>query len=291
MHDRRCKMVLLGRRAQRVISQINAAAEKLRHELLEDIRDTTSNLRARAHADLRKSRREVRMARASARRFRSTVRQMNIVQEEEASQGPRKLKAQSQRNIMITLPSARPDPRRSESALRIRSSQWAYLLFSCLRFCCAPFSAVRHVEAAQPRRPRPVTVAKVVTKDVPLYLDEIGTCAAYETVLVQAQVSGVIITRNFQDGSDVKKGDLLFTIDPRPFQAALDQAKAQAELDQVTLKRQEDLRAEKGHIAAGLRHGRGERAEVSGRDRGCPGEPRLVLHKIADQRTSRSAQC
>jgi multidrug efflux system membrane fusion protein len=88
-----------------------------------------------------------------------------------------------------------------------------------------------------------VAVAKVVTKDVPLYLDEIGTCAAYETVLVQAQVIGVIITRNFQDGSDVKKGDLLFTIDPRPYQAALDQAKAQAELDQVTLKRQEGLRA------------------------------------------------
>jgi multidrug efflux system membrane fusion protein len=90
-----------------------------------------------------------------------------------------------------------------------------------------------------------VSVAKVITKDVPVYLDEIGTCAAYETVLVQAQVSGVIITRNFQDGSDVKKGDLLFTIDPRPYQAALDQAKAQAALDQLNLKRQEDLRARK----------------------------------------------
>ena len=83
----------------------------------------------------------------------------------------------------------------------------------------------------------------VVTRDVPLYLDEIGTCAAYETVLVQSQVSGVIIARHFQDGSDVKKGDPLFTIDPRPYQATLDQAKAQAALDQVTLKRQEDLRA------------------------------------------------
>jgi multidrug efflux system membrane fusion protein len=92
---------------------------------------------------------------------------------------------------------------------------------------------------------RPVTVAKVVAKDVPLYLDEIGTCAAYETVLVQAQVSGQIITRDFKDGADVKKGDLLFTIDPRPFQAVLDQDKAQAALDQVNLKRQEDLRARK----------------------------------------------
>jgi multidrug efflux system membrane fusion protein len=100
------------------------------------------------------------------------------------------------------------------------------------------------VKATQPAA-RPALVAKVVTKDVPVYLDEIGTCAAYETVQVQAQVSGQIIARHFQDGSDVKKGDPLFTIDPRPYQAALDQAKAQAALDQVTLKRQEDLRARK----------------------------------------------
>src|SRR5262249_51166344 len=93
--------------------------------------------------------------------------------------------------------------------------------------------------------PRPASVAKVITKDVPLFLDEIGTCAAYETVQVPAQVTGVIIGRHFQDGSEVKKGDLLFTIDPRPYQAVLDQAKAQAALDEVTLKRQEDLRARK----------------------------------------------
>jgi multidrug efflux system membrane fusion protein len=99
-------------------------------------------------------------------------------------------------------------------------------------------------KAAQPPI-RPVLVAKVISKDVPLYLDEIGTCAAYETVQVQAQVSGQIIARHFLDGSDVKQGDLLFTIDPRPYQAAVDQAKAQAALDQVTLKRQEDLRARK----------------------------------------------
>jgi multidrug efflux system membrane fusion protein len=125
--------------------------------------------------------------------------------------------------------------------------KWAYLLFILL----AGFVTYRifqhraiEVKAAQPA-PRPASVAKVITKDVPLYLDEIGTCAAYETVQVQAQVSGVIIGRHFQDGSDVKKGDLLFTIDLRPYQAALDQAKAQAALDQVTLKRQEDLRARK----------------------------------------------
>jgi membrane fusion protein, multidrug efflux system len=128
-----------------------------------------------------------------------------------------------------------------------RIPKWAYLLFIILAvFVC--YRIFQHrasgVKGAQPPA-RPVTVAKVVIKDVPLYLDEIGTCAAYETVQVQAQVSGVILARHFQDGSDVKKGDLLFTIDTRPYQATLDQAKAQAALDQATLKRQEDLRARK----------------------------------------------
>src|SRR5437773_7946180 len=130
--------------------------------------------------------------------------------------------------------------------------KWAYLLFIVL----AAFVLYRifqhrasEVKAAQPPV-RPVLVAKIITKDVPLYLDEIGTCAAYETVQVQAQVSGQIVARNFQDGADVKKGDLLFTIDPRPYQAALEQAQgqlAQAQsklvLDQITLKRQQELRA------------------------------------------------
>src|SRR6266480_5789239 len=121
--------------------------------------------------------------------------------------------------------------------------RWAYLLFVVLA-AFVLYRILQHraseAKAAQPPA-RPVLVAKVITKDVPLYLDEIGTCAAYETVQVQAQVSGQITARNFQDGADVKKGDLLFTIDPRPYQATFDQAKAQGALDQVTLKRQEDL--------------------------------------------------
>src|SRR5438046_7137651 len=129
---------------------------------------------------------------------------------------------------------------------------WADLLF----FLLASFVLYRifqqrasEAKAAQPPV-RPVLVAKVVTKDVPVYLDEIGTCAAYETVQVQAEVSGQIVARHFQDGADVKKGDLLFTIDPRPYQAALEQAQGQLGqaqsklvLDQITLKRQQELRA------------------------------------------------
>jgi multidrug efflux system membrane fusion protein len=142
--------------------------------------------------------------------------------------------------------SSRPETKRARTANQ-RIPKWAYLLFILL----AGFVSYRifqhrasEAKGAQPLA-RPVLVAKVITKDAPIYLDEIGTCAAYETVQVQAQVSGKIIERQFQDGSDVKKGDPLFTIDPRPYQAVLDQAKAQAALDAVTLKRQEDLRARK----------------------------------------------
>lgn len=92
--------------------------------------------------------------------------------------------------------------------------------------------------------PRPVIAAKVITQDVPLYLDEIGTCTAFETVQVQAQVSGQIMAREFQDGADVKKGDLLFQIDPRPYEAALASAEADLALNQATLKRHETLRAQ-----------------------------------------------
>jgi multidrug efflux system membrane fusion protein len=155
---------------------------------------------------------------------------MNIVQEEE-------------RRIVNKPPQATKARRKGAHSV----PRWAYVVFAVLAVLVLLRTFQRGVSTLKPAQAsaRPVTVAKVVAKDVPLYLDEIGTCAAYETVLVQAQVSGVIITRNFQDGSDVKKGDLLFTIDPRPFQAALDQAKAQAALDQLNLKRQEDLRARK----------------------------------------------
>ena len=130
--------------------------------------------------------------------------------------------------------------------------RWAYLLFIVLAVFVLYRIFQHRAEVAKASQPpvRPVLVAKVITKDVPLYLDEIGTCSAYETVQVQAQVSGQIIARHFQDGADVKQGDLLFTIDPRQYQAALDQAqgqlgqvKAQLGLDRITLKRQQELRA------------------------------------------------
>src|ERR1041385_9401257 len=121
-------------------------------------------------------------------------------------------------------PLMRPQMKRTRG-INQRIPKWAYLLFIILA-AFVTYRILQHrageIKAAQPAA-RPASVAKVITKDVPVYLDEIGTCAAYETVQVQAQVSGQLLTRDFQDVADVKKGDLLFTIDPRPFQAALDQ--------------------------------------------------------------------
>lgn len=82
-----------------------------------------------------------------------------------------------------------------------------------------------------------VEVATVEQKDVPVYGEWIGTLAGQVNADVKAQVSGYLLTRKYKEGSYVRKGQLLFEIDPRPFQAALDQAKgqlaqAQAQLDQ-----------------------------------------------------------
>jgi len=71
-----------------------------------------------------------------------------------------------------------------------------------------------------------VTVSKAVARDVPIYIDEIGSCTAHEVVSIRPQASGQITEINFTDGTDLKKGDLVFTIDPRPYDAALAQAKA-----------------------------------------------------------------
>ena len=128
---------------------------------------------------------------------------------------------------------------------RQRIPRWGIFLFVILAAFAVARTLQRGIETKKATQPpvRTVLVAQVTSKDVPLYLDEIGTCAAYETVQVQAQVSGKILSRHFQDGADVKVGDLLFIIDPRPYQAAVDQAKAQAVLDQITMKRQQELRA------------------------------------------------
>jgi RND family efflux transporter MFP subunit len=76
-------------------------------------------------------------------------------------------------------------------------------------------------------RPPEVEVAQVEQKDVPVYSEWIGTLDGSINAQIKAQVTGYLLRRNYTEGSYVKKGQLLFEIDPRTFQAALDQAKAQ----------------------------------------------------------------
>ena len=82
-------------------------------------------------------------------------------------------------------------------------------------------------QAAQPQRPpAPVSVTTAVERDVPVYLDQIGKNVAPEVVTIQPQVSGRITGIHVKDGATVKRGELLFTIDPRPYRAQLDSAEA-----------------------------------------------------------------
>lgn len=106
-------------------------------------------------------------------------------------------------------------------------------------------TATASPNAAAPVR---VAVARVRAEDVPIYLSGIGTVQAYNTINVTTRVDGAITQILFQEGQDVKAGDALAIIDPRPYQAQLDQQiatlqKDQALLDEaiVDLKRYEEL--------------------------------------------------
>jgi membrane fusion protein, multidrug efflux system len=108
------------------------------------------------------------------------------------------------------------------------------------------------VQAAPAMPPPLVTVVEARSQDVPRYLDEIGRNAAFESVTVTPQLAGRVTERHFQDGENLRKGQLLFVIDPRPYkaqldsaQAALNQSKAALELAKVQFARDEEVIAER----------------------------------------------
>ncbi len=95
-----------------------------------------------------------------------------------------------------------------------------------------------------PEPPLPeVTVARPVTREVADYQDFVGRIDAVESVELRARVSGYLVKTLAPEGSEVKKGDLLFEIDPRPYQAHLNQAKAELDLAKSRLKLAEATRA------------------------------------------------
>ena len=89
---------------------------------------------------------------------------------------------------------------------------------------------------AQRRPPVPVAVARVEQKPMPLQIQAIGTVEAYSVVSVRAQVGGELTRVHIKEGQDVRKGDLLFTIDPRTAEAALAQAQANVAKDRTQVQ-------------------------------------------------------
>src|SRR6185369_3913584 len=93
-----------------------------------------------------------------------------------------------------------------------------------LLFCVAFVGCANQAQQSFERPPAPVVVSTAVSQDVSNYMDALGKIVARETVAIQPQVSGRIEKIHFSDGANVRKGELLFTIDPRPFDANLKQA-------------------------------------------------------------------
>jgi membrane fusion protein, multidrug efflux system len=98
-----------------------------------------------------------------------------------------------------------------------------------------PFEQSAAADAAPPPPEVPIVAGVVAQHDVPIYLDGVGTVIAYNTVLVRSQIQGQLVKINFTEGQTVKTGDLLAQIDPRPYQAQIDQMTATRDRDKAQL--------------------------------------------------------
>ena len=107
--------------------------------------------------------------------------------------------------------------------------------FICFLLLLASVTACSRKQQTPQKPPVPVTAATAVQKTVPVQLSAIGNVEAYSTVSVKSQIGGVLTRVHFREGQDVNKGDLLFTIDPRPYEAALRQAEANLAKDNAQL--------------------------------------------------------
>lgn len=95
---------------------------------------------------------------------------------------------------------------------------------------------VRAANPPPPPPPVPVTIASARTLDFPIQLEGLGTVQAFNSVEIRAQVNGILISVPIKEGQEVHKGDILVVVDPKPYQAAFDQATAQREEDQAQLQ-------------------------------------------------------
>src|ERR1043166_5255585 len=107
--------------------------------------------------------------------------------------------------------------------MKARSNSSGLIVVAAL-VCLGGCKGKPHVDSPAPLL---VEVTTVTQADVPIYHDWIGVLDGFVNAHIRAQVTGYLLSQKYKEGDPIKKGDLLFEIDPRPFQAALDQAKGQ----------------------------------------------------------------
>jgi membrane fusion protein, multidrug efflux system len=105
-----------------------------------------------------------------------------------------------------------------------RLSVIAWIAAAAMLLAACSDNAAGKPRVQQP--PVPVTVGEVLEKTIPVQLTAVGNAMAYTTVGIKSQINGQLVEVRFKEGQDVRKGDLLFVIDPRPFEAALRQTEA-----------------------------------------------------------------
>lgn len=116
----------------------------------------------------------------------------------------------------------------------VKSSRLPAFLLAAICLSACLVSSCGEKKGAGPAAPT-VEVANVVQKDVPILREWVGTTDGLVNAKINAQVQGYLIKQNYKEGSFVKKGQILFEIDPRPFQATLEQAKGQLAINEGQL--------------------------------------------------------
>ena len=101
---------------------------------------------------------------------------------------------------------------------------------------CSENKEKKEEMANRPKKAMPVTIGHSTIKSVPVALNAIGTVEPFATVAIKSQITGILQSIHFREGDDVKKGDLLFTLDNRPFTAQLDQAQGSLARDRAELE-------------------------------------------------------
>ncbi len=131
----------------------------------------------------------------------------------------------------------------SRPPTRLRRSRWPWILgllliaiVVAIAYRLHQNAGTRAAQGQHPAGPLPVGVATVAKDDIKITINALGTVTPLDTVTVVSQVAGPLIAVNFREGQDVRQGDLLAQIDPRPFQASLDQTQGQLAKDQALLK-------------------------------------------------------